>query len=196
MDSHFHQKKYMTYRTQQKVQHTMPFLQSNGLIKQSIKTINDALTKSNFNKHNLHNVLYHLRSKLIGPHMPSPWEILHNRTDKRPAQPSAPMDIEDVQNFFTEKKQNQRNTMFKGTELRPYQYYSPVNTSTSSAQKDPVTITFLVPSYAQPPTPQLYSWTQRPLIPLNQTSYMYHQLLWTHPSCKTITNTKLQGRTC
>ena len=51
--------------------------------------------------------MYCLRSNPIGPHMPSPWEILHNRMDERPGEPSTSVE-EDVWNFLIDKKQTQK----------------------------------------------------------------------------------------
>ena len=52
MDSHFHQNAATS------ATHYIT-------IKQSIKTVKEAITKINFNKHTLHDVLYHLRSNPI-----------------------------------------------------------------------------------------------------------------------------------
>ena len=49
-----------------------------------------------------------LWSNPISPHMPSPCEIIHNRIDERPIQPSAPIDKENIWNFLIEKNQAQK----------------------------------------------------------------------------------------
>ena len=46
--------------------------------------------------------------------MPSPKEILHNRMDERPSQPSTPVDIEDIQIFLKDKNRHKRNTTTEG----------------------------------------------------------------------------------
>ena len=40
--------------------------------------------------------------------MPSPWQILHNRTFLHPGRPSTPVDMESVRNYLLSHKQNQR----------------------------------------------------------------------------------------
>ena len=165
----------------QQIQHitsSQHYCQSNRFIIWSIKTIKDALIKSNFNKHTLHDILYHLWLKHIDPHIPSTKEIIHNRTDERPGQPFNPMDMKMSETSSQRKSRHKRNTTIKGTEPRTYLHYSHDTTSTSSTQKDPMAITSLTASYPPLSTSQLYSQTPRPLISLHQTSHVCHWLLW------------------
>ena len=53
---------------------------SNGFIEWQIKTIKTALATANSSGKSLDDLLLSLRSMPIGPHLPSPREILHNRT--------------------------------------------------------------------------------------------------------------------
>ena len=52
----------------------------------------------------LDNLLLSLRSTLVGPHLPSSREILYNRTQDSPAQPSHPIDFEDVRDCLITQK--------------------------------------------------------------------------------------------
>ena len=52
----------------------------NGFIERQIKTIKTALPTANSSGKSLDELLLSLRSMPIGPHLPSPREILHNKT--------------------------------------------------------------------------------------------------------------------
>ena len=60
------------------------YAKSNGFIEWQIKTIKTALATANSSGKSLDDLLLSLRSMPIGPHLPSPREILHNRTQGRP----------------------------------------------------------------------------------------------------------------
>ena len=63
----------------------------------------------------------------IGLHLPSPREILHNRTQEWPGQPSHPIDFEEVRDYFImqksvqKKKCNRRHNIKDLPELHPGQ---------------------------------------------------------------------------
>ena len=54
----------------------------------------------------------------IGPHLPSPREILHNRTQDRPGQPSHPIDFEEVRNYLIAQKSTQKRHYDKRHNVR------------------------------------------------------------------------------
>ena len=63
----------------------------------------------------LDDVLLSLRSSPNGPNLPSPREILHNRTEEHPGQPSHPVDCEQVRNYLLDKKTTQKSIITKAT---------------------------------------------------------------------------------
>ena len=83
------------------------FPQSNGLIERQVRTIETALNTALPTKKPLQSVLLDLRSMPIGPNMPAPHEILHNRTIQGPGRPSQPVDMEHIRNFPISKRQAQ-----------------------------------------------------------------------------------------
>ena len=54
----------------------------------------------------LEDVLLDLWLTPIGPNMPSPQEILHNRTFKHPTKPSQPVEMESARNYLLSRKQS------------------------------------------------------------------------------------------
>ena len=56
----------------------------------------------------LEDLLLDLWSTLIGPSMPSPWEILHSRTIQCPSKPSTTVDMEHIWDYMIAKKQDQK----------------------------------------------------------------------------------------
>ena len=81
------------------------FPQSNGFIERKVRTIKTALSTGLPAKKLLEAVLLDLRSMPIGPNMPTPHEILHNRTIQQPGRPSQPVDMEHIRNFLISKRQ-------------------------------------------------------------------------------------------
>ena len=57
---------------------------SNGFIECQIKTIKTALPTCQESKQSIEDLLLNIRTQPIGPHLPSPREILHNRTEECP----------------------------------------------------------------------------------------------------------------
>ena len=80
------------------------FCRSNGFIERQVRTIKTALNTALPAKKPLESVLLDLRSTLIGPNMPAPHEILHNRTIQQPGRPSQPVDMEHMRNFLISKR--------------------------------------------------------------------------------------------
>ena len=83
-------------------------------------------------------LLLSLRSTPIGPHLPSPREILHNRTQDQPGQPPHPVDFDKVRNYLIAQKLTQKRHYDKRhnvrylPELHPGQavlFLSPVDTN-------------------------------------------------------------------
>ena len=89
------------------------FPRSNGFIEQQVRTIQTVLNTILPSKKPLETVLPDLWSALIGPNMPSPWEILHNRAFQWLSKPLQPVNMENVRNFLLSHKQNQCNQFNK-----------------------------------------------------------------------------------
>ena len=77
---------------------------SNGFTERQIKTIKTALDTAKSSGKSLDDFLLSLISTLTGPNLLSPREILHNRTQDRPRQPSHPIDFEEVRDYLTTQK--------------------------------------------------------------------------------------------
>ena len=73
----------------------------------------------------LEELLLDLCSTLIGPNMPSPWEILHNRTFQYSSKLSTPLDMESVQNFLFSKRQYQKTNYNRAHSARELQELQP-----------------------------------------------------------------------
>ena len=84
------------------------FPRSNGFIEHQVCTIKTALSTTQESFKSLEDLLLDLRLTLIGPNVPSPWEILHNRTFKCPSKPSTPVNMECVHNYLVSKCQSQK----------------------------------------------------------------------------------------
>ena len=84
------------------------FLWSNGFIEHQVRTLKTALSITADSRKTIDDVLLDLCSAFIGPNMPSPWEILNNRTFQWPSKPSYPVDMERVWNFLLSRKQSQK----------------------------------------------------------------------------------------
>ena len=83
------------------------FPRSNGFIKRKVRTIKTALNTALPANKPLASVLLDLKSSPIGPKMPAPCEILHNRTIQWPGKSSQPIDLEQVRNFLISRRQAQ-----------------------------------------------------------------------------------------
>ena len=83
------------------------FPRSNGFIERQVRTIKTALNTALPSKKSLETVLLDLQSTPIGTNMPSPREILHNRTIQCPGRPSQAVDMEKIRNFLLSRKQAQ-----------------------------------------------------------------------------------------
>ena len=84
------------------------FPRSNGFIDHQVHTIKTALSTSHNSSKTLEDLLLDLCSTPIRPNMPSPWEILHNRTLQCCSRPSAPVNMESVRNYLLSRKQSQK----------------------------------------------------------------------------------------
>ena len=83
------------------------FPRSNGFIERQVRTIKTALNTALPSKKFFETVLPDLWSTPMGPNMPSPYEILHNRTIQCSGRPSQPVDMEKIRNFLLSRKQAQ-----------------------------------------------------------------------------------------
>ena len=91
---------------------------SNGFIERQIKTIKTALATANSSGKSLDDLLLSPRSMPIGLHLPSPREILHNRTQDRPGQLPHPVDFEEVRNYLIAQKSTQKRHYDKRHNIR------------------------------------------------------------------------------
>ena len=69
---------------------------SNGFIECQINTIKTALSTCQESKQSVEDLLLNIRTQPIGPHLPSPREILHYRPEEHPGRPSQPVNEEDI----------------------------------------------------------------------------------------------------
>ena len=74
----------------------------------------------------LDDVLLSLGSTPIGPHLPSPREILHNHTGECPGCPSHPVNYEQVRNYLLDKEATQKEYHDKGHNAKPLPEEEPV----------------------------------------------------------------------
>ena len=86
---------------------------SNGFIERQVKTIKTALSTCQESKQSVEDLLLNIRTQPIGPHLPSPREILHNRTEECPGRPSQPVNMEDIRNYLISKKTAQKENYDK-----------------------------------------------------------------------------------
>ena len=82
------------------------------------KTIKTALVTANSSGKSLNDLLLILRSTPIGPHLPSPREILHNRTQDQTGQPPHPVDFEEVRNYLIPQKSTEKRHYDKRHNIR------------------------------------------------------------------------------
>ena len=80
----------------------------NGFIEWQVKTIKTALDTAKATGKSHIDLLLSLRPTLIGPHLPSLGEILNNRTQNRPWQPSHPLDFKEVRDYLITQKSVQK----------------------------------------------------------------------------------------
>ena len=84
------------------------FPRSNSFIEHQVCMIKTTHHTSQDSRKTLEYLLLDLHSTPIEPNMPSPREILHNRTLQCPGRPSTPDDMESVRNYLLSRKQSQK----------------------------------------------------------------------------------------
>ena len=84
------------------------YTKSNGFIRRQIKTIKTTLDTDKSSGKSLTDLLLSLRSTPISPHLPYPWEILHNRTQDHAAKPPHPIDFVEVWDYLITQKSVQK----------------------------------------------------------------------------------------
>ena len=89
------------------------FPRSNSFIECQVCTIKAVLSSSQDSRKTIEDLLLELCSTLIGPNMPLPREIFHNRTLHHPSRPSAPVDMESVRNHLLSSKQSQKHSLIE-----------------------------------------------------------------------------------
>ena len=117
----FSSKAFQKFLTSQYIDHITSsplYPKSNGFIEQQIKTIKTALATASYSGKSLDDLLLSLRSTPIGRHLPSPQEILHNRTQDCPGQPPHPVDFEEVRNYLITQKSTQKKHYDKRHNVR------------------------------------------------------------------------------
>ena len=117
----FSSKAFQKFLASQYIDHIISsplYPKSNGFIKRQIKTIKTALATANSSGKSYDDLLLSLRSMPIGPYLPSPREILHNRTQDWPGQPPHPTDFEEVRNYFIAQKSTQKRHYNKRHNVR------------------------------------------------------------------------------
>ena len=77
-------------------------------MKRQVQTIKTVLNTAQDSHKPFEEALLDLQSTLIWPNMPSPQEILQNRTFQCPSKPSQPVNMESVRNYPLSHKQSQK----------------------------------------------------------------------------------------
>ena len=118
----FNSEHFTKFMIEQRVDHITPsphYPKSNGFIERQVKTMKTALATATASKKTLDDVLLSLRSTPIGPNLPSPREILHNHTEKRPGQPPQTIDYEEVRNYLLDRKSSQKRYHDQSHNVKP-----------------------------------------------------------------------------
>ena len=76
------------------------------------------MATANSSGKSLDDLLLSLTTTPIGQHLPSPREILHNRTKDQPGQPPHPVDFKEVRNYLIAKKSSQKKHYDKRHNIR------------------------------------------------------------------------------
>ena len=119
MDHHFHQKLLLNLCKKnillvQHLHHIYP--KSNTFIEWQIKTFKTALSTCQEAKQSIEDLLLNIRTQPIDPHLPSPREILHYRTEECPGRPSHSVDMENICNYLISKKTTQKENPWQGSQ--------------------------------------------------------------------------------
>ena len=80
---------FAKFMQQEHINHITPsphYPKSNGFIERQIKTIKTALSTGQESKQSIKDILLNIRAQPIGPNLPSPRDILHNRKEEQPRQ--------------------------------------------------------------------------------------------------------------
>ena len=121
MNHHFHQKPLFNLCKKNHIDHITSsphYPKSNRFIEQQIKTIKTAISTCQEAKQSIEDLLLSIRTQPIGPHLPSPREILHNRTEECPGRSSHPVDMENICNYLISKKTTQKENHGKSHKVR------------------------------------------------------------------------------
>ena len=118
--------KYMKTQHIQHITSSATYAKSNRFIGRQVKTSKTVLATAKTAGSSLETLLLKLWSTLIGPHMPSPWEILHNWAQKCPGQPLQPINYEDVCNYLIFKNATQKENHDKAHKAKPLTKVYPV----------------------------------------------------------------------
>ena len=111
------------------------FPRSDDFIERQVRTIKTALNTALPANKPLEAVLLDLRSTPIGPNMPSPQVLLHNRTIQCPGRPSQPVNLEKIRNFLSPESRPSVTNLTRHTELGPYQTSLQAKKSCSGPQQ-------------------------------------------------------------
>ena len=113
---------------------------SNGFIEHQIKTIKTALSTCQESKQSVEDLLLNIRTQPIGPHLPSPREILHNRTEECPGKPTQPVNMEDIRNYLISKKTTEKANCDKHHNTKPLPDITQVRKLFFSVQQNPINL--------------------------------------------------------
>ena len=91
---------------------------SNGFIECQIKTIKTVLSTCQEANQLIEYLLLNIRTQPIGPHLPSPREIIHDRTEECPGRPSHPVYMEHICNCLISKKTTQKENHDRSHNVR------------------------------------------------------------------------------
>ena len=118
----FNSEPFTKFQIEQRVDHITSsphYPKSNGFIERQVKTMKTALATAAASRKTLDDVLLSLRSMPIGPNLPSPREILHNCTEKKPGHTPHAVDYEEIRNYLLDKKSTQKRYHDQSHNVKP-----------------------------------------------------------------------------
>ena len=117
--------KFLQWQHTKHITSSTHFPQSNCFIEWQVKMFKTALSTSQDTRTPLKKLLLNLWPTPISPRMPSPGEILPNRTVHHPGRPSMPNDMEAVWNHLISKKQMQKQYFNTSNNVEPLSQLKP-----------------------------------------------------------------------
>ena len=139
----FSSKAFTQFMTKEHIEHITSsplYPRSNGFIECQIKTIKTALSTCQESKQSVEDLLLNIRTQPMGPHLPSPREILHNRPAEHPQKHHNQSTWKTSKTTSSARRQHKRKTMTSTTTLKHYQTSPQVRKFFFSVQQNAISI--------------------------------------------------------